>query len=264
MNILFKIGNLTIEWKDFITFFIGVFFGFVILLLIYLYAVIKSLNKELKINKVKEEDIDEEEIKWLIDDAINTFKDKKIREEIGYGNLLMRELKELTFDISKKFYPDSPYPYLELTIDESIALMHYITDRIDQLLSGKILRLFRGMTIRKLVEMNDTRVKIEESRLVKKAKKHNLSKVVTSTLTALNAVNPFYWFRKITVDKAINAILVRIGISIIAITGEETYKIYSKKVFDKDVELETNVNDLYEQLKRDIEDLGKEDNDEWK
>lgn len=253
MIMLFKFAGITIELSTFIAFFTGIGIGFLLLLLIYLYAVLRSINKELRLNKVQEEDIDEEEIKWMIEESQKTFKNKEIRTEVGYGALLTRELKELTVDIAKKFYPNSPFPYLELTIDESIALLHYITNRVDELISSPILRMFRGMTIRKIVELNQTKEKIEESRVVKTAKKHGLAKVASSTLKVINAVNPFYWFKRVTVNKAIDIIMIKIGLSIIAITGEETYKIYSKKVFDKDVEMETSVDDLYEEIKKDMQ-----------
>ena len=40
---------------------------------------------------------------------------------------------ELSKDIATKFYPESKYPLLELTIDETLMLGHYITDRIDKI-----------------------------------------------------------------------------------------------------------------------------------
>ncbi|WP_162140198.1 hypothetical protein [Haploplasma axanthum] len=259
MTFLLKIGQITIDWKTIITFFTGVGVGFLLLLLIYLYAVLRGLNKELRLNKVQEEDIDEEEIKWLIAEAQKEFKNKETRQKVGFGNLLLRESKELAYDISKKFYPDSPYPYLELTIDETLELVHYITNRVDQLISGKILRLFRGMTIRKIIELNNTKTKIEESRLVKSAKKTGIAKVISSTMKVVNAVNPFYWIKKVTVNKALDIIIVKIGLSVIAITGEETYKIYSKKVFNKDIDISTSVDDLYAGIKSDLENLNEED-----
>lgn len=259
MNTLVNLFGITIEFSTFIAFFVGIGIGFLLLLLVYLYAVLRSINKDLKLNKVQEEDIDEEEIKWMIQQSQKEFKDKELREQEGYGNLLLRQLKELTNDIAKKFYPESPYPYLELTIDESIALVHYITNRIDEMTNTKILRLFRPMTLRRIAELNNTKTKIEESRVVKAAKKHGIAKVATSTLKVINAISPFHWFKRVTFDKAVGVILVKIGLALIAITGEETYKIYSKKVFDKDVELETSVEDIYNEIKNDMENIEKEE-----
>lgn len=251
MTILNIFKAINFDLQTFITFFLGIIMGFLILLLIYLYAVLKNLNKEMKLNKVQEEDIDEEEIKWMIEAAQNEFKDKKLREEMGYSKLLSRELKELTTDIAKKFYPNSPFPYLELTIDESLELVEYIKGRVDELVSNPIMRLFRGMTIRRIVELNQTKTKIEESRLVRSAKRHGFSKFAASTLRVINAANPFYWFKKATVDQVVKVVMVKIGLAIIGITGEETYKIYSKKVFNKEKTIDTNVDEIYESFKED-------------
>lgn len=251
MSIIYILKSINFNLQTFITFFLGIIMGFLILLLIYLYAVLKSLNKEMKLKKVQEEDIDEEEIKWMIEAAQKEFKNKKLREELGYTKLLARELKELTIDIAKKFYPNSPFPYLELTIDESLQLVEYIKGRVDELVSNPIMRLFRGMTLRRIAELNQTKEKIEESRLVKSAKKHGFSKIATSTLKVLNAANPFYWFKKATVDQVVNITMVKIGLAIIGITGEETYKIYSKKVFNEEKTIDTNIDEIYKTFKED-------------
>lgn len=250
MPILFTLGPITFDFSALISFLIGVSFGFFILLLIYIYAVIKSMNKGLKLRGVDEADIDEEEIKWLIQDAQKQFKDKETRNAVGYGNYLLEINKELSIDIAKKFYPFSKYPFLELTIDETLMLNHYITNRLEQVMSGKILRLFRGWTISKIVEMNDTKTKIEQTAIVKAAKKYG--KVTSAAVAMLNIVNPVYWIRRLTQQQVMSIMLERIGLSLIAITGEETYKIYSKKVFDVDKALPTEVDKIYEEIQKDL------------
>lgn len=254
MKFLFTLGPITIEWSDFLAFFLGLSAGFLLLLLIYIYALVKNINKGMKTRGVQEEDIDEAEIQWMIEDAQKQFRNKQLRASEGFGNLLLKIMKELSIDISSKFYPNSKYPYLELTIDETIALNHYITDRLDELLSSKIFRLFRGMTLRRIVEFYETKEKIEQNRIVKSVKRAKLGKLASSTLKVLNALNPFYWFRKLTIDKAIDIIILKISLALIAITGEETYKIYSKKVFNKDKVIESSVEDIYEELMKDFEE----------
>lgn len=254
MHIFLSIGPIVIDFSMLISFLIGVSFGFFLLLLIYLYAVLKSLNKGLKLRKADETDIDEEEIKWLIEDGQTQFKDKDLRNSVGYAKHLQHITTELTIDIAKKFYPKSKYPYLELTVDESLNLAHYITDRVEDLLKGKILRMTRGLTLAKIYELNETKTKIDNNKFVKAARKY--SKVTKTAVAVLNAVNPVYWVRKLTKETALNIIMVRIGLAIIAITGEETYKIYSKKVFNMDKTLDVGVDDIYEDLKKDFEDVG--------
>ncbi len=256
MYIFFTIGPIEFDLGTLISFIIGVSFGFLLLLLIYLYAVLKSMNKSLKLRSVDEQDIDEEEIKMLIKDAQKQFKDKEEREAKGYPKYLLEIIRELSVDIAKKFYPKSKYPYLELTVDESLRLNHYVTDRLEELLSGRILRLTRGLTLTKIVEMNDTKSKIENNALVKTAKKYK--NVAKTTLAVINAVNPVWWFRKLTKEIAVNKVMIRIGMTLIAITGEETYKIYSKKVFDVEKTIDTGVDAIYEELNKDLKDAGEE------
>ncbi|MBU1094248.1 MAG: hypothetical protein KKH01_07285 [Firmicutes bacterium] len=254
MQVFFSIGPIRFDYSTFISFLIGISFGFLLLLLIYLYAVLKSLNKGLKLRGVDEQDIDEEEIKWLIRDAQKLFKNKEERNAIGYPQHLLNITRELSVDIAKKFYPKSKYPYLELTVDETLRLNHYITNRLEELLSGRILRMARGLTLTKIVEMNETKTKFENNAIVKTAKKYQ--NVAKASLAVINAVNPVWWFRKVTKEVAVNQVLIRIGMTVIAITGEETYKIYSKKVFDVEKTIDTGVDAIYEALSNDLKDAG--------
>ena len=242
MFILFTIGPIRFDLSTFLSFLIGVSFGFLVLLLFYLYAVLKSLNKGLKLKGTDEQDIDQEEIKWLIQDAQKQFKQKETRNEIGYAKYLGQLTKELSVDVAKKFYPKSKYPYLELTLDEALLLNHYITNRLEELLQGKILRLTRGMTLAKIVEINDTKTRIEENVIVKTAKKYK--QAAKTAVSIVNAVNPVYWIRRLTQETVTQIVMIRIGLSLIAITGEETYKIYSKKVFNVEKTIDTGIEDI--------------------
>ena len=55
---------------------------------------------------------------------------------------------------------------------------------------------------------------------------------------ALNAVNPVYWFRKLVINTSIDVMTRKVCVVIIGVVGEETAKIYSKKLFDKPIELD--------------------------
>jgi hypothetical protein len=239
------IGPITIDYGMFVSFVLGISVGFTMLFLIYLYAVIRRMDKGLRIRVTDEEDIDEEEIKWLIKDAQEQFKDKKRMEELGYPKHLLSILGELSYDISKKFYPRSKYPYLELTLDETLALNHYITDRIDTMFQSRLLKLTRGTTLRRIVELGDVKETIDNTKIMKTAKKYKVAEIASVTVKTLNAVNPVYWIRKGVKDVGTSVILSKLGLSIIAITGEETYRIYSKKVFNEDRTVDTDVDGIY-------------------
>lgn len=257
---LFKIGFIDIDMTVLISFLIGIVFGFVLMALWYLVAVISSLNKGLRKRKTDVIDIDEEEIKWLIKDAHKLFKDKDVRNEIGYGKYLFQLSKDLSNDIASKFYPKSKYPYLELTLDESLVLLKYVSDRLDELLEKRILKMFKGMTLRRLMTLNDTKTKFEDNIIVKSSNKLQVGQVFKKGLMVLNAVNPVYWFRKLVVDNVINIVLIRLGLVVISLVGEETYKIYSKKVFDVELELDSDIDSIFDEIKKAIkeEDLDDE------
>lgn len=252
MPVVFLGDLIRFDLSTFSSFLIGAIFGFFVVLLIYIYAVLKGLNKGLKLRKVDEEDIDEEEIKWLIQDAQNDFKNKEKRNEIGFFPYLLHVNKELSVDIASKFYPKSRYPYLELTIDEALKLNHYITDRLEQFLKPKLFTLIRGKTIASIVEINDAKTKLENSKIAKAAKKYG--KVTSAAFVAVNAINPVYWIRKGSQSFFMNVFLLKIGLVLISITGEETYKIYSKKVFNVEKEIDTDISSLYEEIEKDYEE----------
>ena len=58
--------------------------GFFLLFLLYLLAVLKSMNKEMKSKKVEESDVDINEIYWLIGDSKNRFKILEKEKTINY------------------------------------------------------------------------------------------------------------------------------------------------------------------------------------
>lgn len=248
MPSLFTIGFITFDWGSLLSFLVGIMFGATIFALFYLYAVIKGLNKGLKLRSVEEEDIDEEEIKWLIKDAQNQFKNKETRQKEGFGPLLLSTSKSLSKDVASKFFPKSKYPHLELSIDESLILMKYISERLDELLSRRILSMLRGITLTSLLQLKETKDRVDQNLIVKTGLK--TSKVVSKVLSVVNVVNPVYWFKKVVMNNVINVVLLKLGLAVIAITGEETYKIYSKKVFNKDKEIQTNVEDIYREIER--------------
>lgn len=254
---IFDLGIIKIDIGWLIAFFSGALFTLILVTLWYLVAVLKSLNKDMKHNKVQEEDIDELEIKWLILDAHKLFKQKDVRESVGYGQHLLNVSLELGNDIATKFYPRSKYPYLELSLDESLVLLRYVSNRFDELLNKPILKMFKGLTLRRLITLNDAKVKLDNNLLVKATNKFKINEIFKQSMLVLNVVNPIYWFRRLVLDNVTQVIMIKLGLVVISLTGEETYKIYSKKVFNQDKELNSGIEEIY----KDIENSLKEEKD---
>lgn len=237
-----------LDWKYLIVFLSGIFFGFLFLLLLYLYSVIASLNRKNKKIKTTLE-IDQLEIQMLIDDAKAIFKNKEVRKEVGLVPHLKVTTVELATDISKKYYPTSKYPLLELTLDETLKLTHYISNRIDELMNAKILTMLRNRTLAQLKSAYDTKTKITDNKVAKVAGELKTKTIGKTISGALNALNPAYWIKKVTVDKLTNLIIIKICLAVIQIIGEETYKIYSKSVFTTKEE-SFDIDELYNEIKK--------------
>lgn len=249
MFILFNISEY-LNLPTIIAFGIGILFGFILLLLLYLLAVIKGMNKEIRKRKVEESNVDLNEVNWLIDEAKSRFKSlEKEKEKSSFENVYSVS-KQLASDVASKFNPTSKYPLRELTIDEILVLTHYISDRIDELLQARILKMFRGMTIRQIINLHSKGRQVTRSKIYKTAAGAQLGKV----WTALRIVNPFYWIKKGTTDQAIKIIVRKIALNTIVITGEETYKIYSKKIFESNLDPELSLEELEEFIENGGED----------
>jgi hypothetical protein len=107
--------------------------------------------------------------------------------------------------------------------------------------------------------MNEVKNKFEQNAIVKAAKKY--SGLTKAAGAVVNAVNPVYWFRRFTKEVALQIISIQIGVALIKITGEETYKIYSKKVFDTEKTIDMNVEALYDDLRKEVKHVVEQGDD---
>lgn len=159
-------------------------------------------------------------------------------------------------EIAGKFYPKSKRPLLELSFDELLLLDNYIVKKIDDLLSRKGLILFRKLKLSTIMNLVDKKTAIDNNKAVKSIKKYKLKKVYDVFLFSLNLINPYFWFKKIIVNPAINILLNKVFIVCYSIVGEETYNIYSKQIFNNDDnEIKQLLNDI-DKDSLDIEDNG--------
>lgn len=235
------------DWRYLIVFITGIAFGFFFMLLVYLYSVIVSLKKKTKYKRHPIE-IDELEMELLIKDAQEQFKNKELRKEMGVFTYFKKVNLELVTDISKKYYPESKYPLLELSVKESLELTNYISNRINDFLSARILAPFKRKTLAQLKGLYDVKVKVEETKIVKAGKKVGAAKIGKTVLGVINVINPAYWVKRLTVDKLYDIIIVKICLASIGVVGEETYKIYSKSVFKDPEEIDVDIDQLYEDI----------------
>lgn len=226
-----------ISFFGFVNFFIGMLTGMVVFTAIYIYLLVRGKNINVDDIKRPKVDVKDEELRELI-----IQKQKKFKRNKKLGNQTIVKLTfemsyELVDEISKYFFPDSKYPMLELSVNELLNLNHYITNRLDEILDKPILKNTKNLQMTKIMGMYDKKKAIDQNKLVKAVKKYKVGKVVKYGSAVLNAVNPVYWFRKLVINTSIDVMTKKVCLVVIGIVGEETTNVYSKKLFNKPIEL---------------------------
>ena len=225
-EIRFDIGSLFV-------FLSGVVLGVILASLVYVYSLLRTLkNKKHIVDSDLANEIKEEDIKEIIKKYQDYYLDnRKNKDKDIASNAIKEALKGTTYEIAQKFFPNSKKPLFEITIDEAIMLSHYISQRVDELLGHRGIRIIRKIKISQILNIMEKTRKINNSQVVQSAKKYKVKEIIKTGISALNIVNPFYWVKKGISKISTGLVLKKIVLIIISITGEETYKIYSKQAF---------------------------------
>lgn len=227
-----------ITFGGFINFFLGMMAGMVVFAAIYVYFLLRGKNINIDDIKRPTVEVSEEAVKYIIIEKQKLFKRNRKLGNQSIAKLTFEMSYELLDEISRYFFPESKYPMLELSINELLNLNHYITNRIDDILDKPILKNTKNLQVTKIMQILDKKRAVEENKIVKAAKKYKVGKVLKYAGAAVNVVNPVYWFRKLVINTSVDMMTKKVCVVIIGIVGEETTKIYSKKLFDKPMELD--------------------------
>lgn len=260
---LFKLWIFEFDISSLIAFLVGIFAGCALLALIYSIMVVSSVRSKKYVVKSTVTDVTDEEIIEIINNATKAYKDKRIQ---GAKNAITHcgsVCSNLVSDIARKFFPKSKRPVAELTIDEILQLSIYVSNRINELLDRPGLRLVKKLKLSSILALGDAKKVIEDSSLMKITKKFKLKKIFGAIKGALNIVNPIYWARRIVLNTAIDIAIHKLCLTIIKIVGEETYKIYSKRVFEEERTIDTNIDEEIASIATDLENVSDEEIDEY-
>ncbi len=208
-------------------FLVGILSG--VLLAAAIFVIIASSKVKIKAIKSPTVDaIDDETIK-----EISLEKSKvliSILEESGFDAKKMSDIvMELVHEIASYYFPESKSPEYELTVGEVVELIGYVKIRLDELLNKPLFKYIKPRTVTQIVSIINTVAFSPEAKAVKAGTE---TYGWVKSLTSL--VNPVYWIKKTTITPMIFMALKKLCKSIILIIGDETNKIYSKKLF-KDV-----------------------------
>lgn len=226
-----------ISLGGFINFFLGMFTGMVVLLGAMVFLSFRGKHINLDDIKMPDKDLSPDDLKQLIETRQIKLKRNLKVKGASTARVTLDIAYELLEEISRYFYPESKYPMFELSVQELIELNHYISTRVDELLEVPILKNAKKTKIISIINMYEKKRAVEQSKIVKAAKRAKLGKVLKYGSMALNVVNPVYWFRKLVLSTSIDAMTRKLCVVVVGVVGEETAKVYSKKLFDKDVEL---------------------------
>lgn len=233
----------SVSWTSLLTLFTGIVIGILICLMVYLVFLFKSVKSKEKENSfdaskinINNLNISKEEEAELIRKYIESSKSqfKEESEELSFSdklNVLKDVSVNLAVDVAKIYYPKSQHPLLELSVDELIKLDYYIMQRVERIFEGKILKHFKKIKVSFIMNMLDKKKMIEESKIVKTAKKLNVGGIGAVIKNALNIVNPVHWVKKAAMNMTMEIAYNRIFGIVFEIVGEETAKIYSKNAF---------------------------------
>lgn len=250
--------NLFEKWQEWISFrslgilVVGIIIGFVICASIYGILLMKSIHQEeLKYEKEKTP-IDENKINQIID----KIKENYINESEGLNvksrfEILGSKLLQTMHEVANFYYPNAKYPLYELTIEEAILFMHYLSNRIDGIFEHPILKPFKRLSISKIFEIMDTKKRVESTKIAKMAKTTHMGKIKNAIVSAIKIINPFHWLKKLVVNSTIDFAMRKVALVMIDIVADETNKTYSKSIFDKEKALrELEIEQALEELEK--------------
>ena len=259
----FKLWIFDFDLSSLIAFLIGIFVGFALLAIIYAILVVSSLKSKKYVVEVQNNEVTDEEILLIIKNSQKAFKDKGLKGAQPTINYAIEVTLNMAKDISRKFFPKSKRPFAELSVDELLRLSVYISNRINDILDRPALRLLKKVKLSTILGLTDAKKVIDESSLMKMTKKYKVKKIFNTVKNALNLFNPVYWIRKGIIDTSLNFAIKKLCQAVIGIAGEETYKVYSKRVFNEEKLIDSGVLEIAHELDNDMEDVTEEEIDQY-
>lgn len=228
----------------------GIGCGIILTVLVATLITLTNIKKETIIVDSLKDNVSEEEIQNDINKVKDAFKLKvKEDKEINFNEVIHINL-QLIRQIASRFYPKSKEPLAELTFEELTLLADYILNKLNKLMDKGPLKVVRKIKLSWVLQLLNMKSSIDNTPVIKTAKKYKLGKIGKAISTTLQFLNPAMWFRKLVYDPCVNLISQKIVLVIIETIGQETYHIYSKQAFLDPLE-ERELQKFIEQMDKD-------------
>ncbi|MDD4184566.1 MAG: hypothetical protein PHI01_04060 [Candidatus Izemoplasmatales bacterium] len=239
---------MAITWPDIRNFVLGMLTGFVLLTLTIALLLVGGRRSRKKILMSREAPLDDKTVRAIVEEKQKELIDTVKFTDNAYFRVALDLSMELMQEIAHHYFPDSKYPMYELSIQEILDLTAYVTKRVEKIVDGKFLRLFKNSRISTIINILEKKKALDNSKLMKLSRKYHVSKLYSMSRAILNYANPIYWFRKLTIKPSVTLVTKEVCKMIIEIVGEETNKIYSKKLFaepDDETLIEAKVDEIF-------------------
>lgn len=248
MNSLYGLF-LQFDTRAILNFLLGIVTGFILFFLFFLLITTVNSKKRYRKRMLNKLPLEDHEVYDLIE-----IKQKQLVETVrltdnAYFKVAFDLSYELLEEIASHYFPEAKYPIFEITIEELLELNTYITNRLNELVNGKIVRHVKNYRISSIVNMLQMKKAVDNSKLMKLSRKLKFGKIYSTGRAVLNYANPLYWFKRLAIKPTTEVVTKEVCKYIIAIVGEETNKIYSKsfKEIINDDDLEEKFDKLIEE-----------------
>ncbi|QLY40270.1 hypothetical protein HF295_05110 [Hujiaoplasma nucleasis] len=239
---------LQFELSTILNFLLGVLTGIILFFLFFLLFSTLNSKKRYRKRMLNQLPLEDHEVYELIEMKQNQLIETVRLTDNAYFKVAFDLSFELLEEIASHYFPQSRYPIYEITIEELIDLNRYITNRLEEMVNGKILRHFKSYRISSIVNMLHMKKAVDNSKVMKLSRKLKISKFYNASRTVLNYANPIYWFRRLAIKPTTEVLTKEVCKYIIAVVGEETNKIYSKSFSEviNDDDLEEKFDEIIE------------------
>jgi hypothetical protein len=253
---------LTTYWppalRTILYFFTGAVFGFTLCSLSIAAIFLGREKKRKKKRELTGDCLKDEEVKALIKKKQDLLPEAAAVANNSYFRAVFELSSELMYEIAAHYFPDKKYPIYELTPQEVLDLNRYVTDRIEKIINGKIIRKFKKYRISTIVDLVNKKRDLDNIKLMKLNKQYQISKILGGVSTVWHAANPLTWLKKAAVKPLSAYVTKETAKWIIAIVGEEVDKLYSRKIFAPADDLDKADEDIVEAELEAAEDMAPE------
>ncbi len=240
--------------NDIKNFLLGLLTGFVLLALFVAFMLITERQTKSKIKLSTMTSLQDKQVQELIDRRQQEMIDTVKMTDVSYFRVAFDLSFELMNEIARYYFPKSKYPMYELSIEEILDLTKYITTRIEGLVNGRFVRKFKNYRVSTIIDILNKKKALDNSKLMKLSQKLQISKFYSVGKAVLNYANPIFWFRKLAIKPSTTLVTKEVCKFIIQIFGEETNKIYGKKLHEAPVDIDKVEAEIDQAIEEDMEE----------